>query len=81
MLLNIPENSQPVTLLPLNLAQDLDVGSNGLQQYTVSPNSHFHVLTRNNSEGKKYPELVQDRALDREEQAERRFFPLSYAYN
>ncbi|XP_031221314.1 protocadherin beta-4-like [Mastomys coucha] len=70
MLLNIPENSQPGTLLPLNLAQDLDVGSNGLQQYTVSPNSHFHVLTLNNSEGKKYPELVQDRALDREEQAE-----------
>ncbi|GAB1301623.1 Protocadherin beta 7 [Apodemus speciosus] len=70
MLLNIPENSQPGTLFPLNLAQDLDVGSNGLQQYTVTPNSHFHVLTRNNSEGKKYPELVQDRALDREEQAE-----------
>ncbi|XP_059102258.1 protocadherin beta-4-like [Peromyscus eremicus] len=70
MLLKIPENSQPGTLLPLNLAQDLDVGSNGLQQYTVSPNSHFHVLTRNNSKGKKYPELVQDRALDREEQAE-----------
>ncbi|XP_041500591.1 protocadherin beta-4-like [Microtus oregoni] len=70
MLLKIPENSQPGTLLPLNLAQDLDVGSNGLQEYTVNPNSHFHVLTRNNSEGKKYPELVQDRALDREEQAE-----------
>ncbi|EDL76345.1 rCG49430 [Rattus norvegicus] len=70
ILLKIPENSQPGTLLPLNLAQDLDVGSNGLQQYTVSTNPHFHVLTRNNSEGKKYPELVQDRALDREEQAE-----------
>ncbi|XP_051056778.1 protocadherin beta-4 isoform X1 [Phodopus roborovskii] len=70
MLLKIPENSQPGTLLPLNLAQDLDVGSNGLQHYTVNSNSHFHVVTRNNSEGKKYPELVQDRALDREEQAE-----------
>ncbi|XP_076411156.1 protocadherin beta-4-like [Peromyscus maniculatus bairdii] len=70
MLLKIPENSQPGTLLPLNLAQDLDVGSNGLQQYTLSPNSHFHVLTRNHTEGKKYPELVQDRALDREEQSE-----------
>ncbi|XP_060233365.1 protocadherin beta-4-like [Meriones unguiculatus] len=70
MLLEILENSQPGTLLPLNLAQDLDVGSNGLQQYTVSPNSHFHVLTQNNSEGKKYPELVQDRVLDREEQEE-----------
>ncbi|XP_037003623.2 protocadherin beta-4-like [Artibeus jamaicensis] len=70
MLLKIPENSQPGTIFPLKSAQDLDVGSNGLQKYTVSPNSHFHVLTRNHSEGKKYPELVQDKALDREEQAE-----------
>ncbi|EDL76343.1 rCG49299 [Rattus norvegicus] len=70
LLLKIPENSQPGTRFPLNLAQDLDVGSNGLQEYRVSTNPHFHVLTRNNSEGKKYPELVQDRALDREEQAE-----------
>ncbi|XP_024431009.2 protocadherin beta-4 [Desmodus rotundus] len=70
MLLKIPENSQPGTIFPLKLAQDLDVGSNGLQRYTVSPNSHFHVLTRNHSEGKKYPDLVQDKALDREEQPE-----------
>ncbi|XP_021486173.2 protocadherin beta-4-like [Meriones unguiculatus] len=70
LLLKIPENSQPGARFSMKLAQDLDVGSNGIQQYTVSPNSHFHVLTRNNSEGKKYPELVQDRALDREEQEE-----------
>nr|XP_004611315.1 unnamed protein product [Sorex araneus] len=70
MLLKIPENSQPGSLFPLKLAQDLDVGSNGLQKYTISPNSHFHVVTRNHSEGKKYPDLVQDKALDREEQPE-----------
>ncbi|XP_075397812.1 protocadherin beta-4-like isoform X3 [Tenrec ecaudatus] len=70
MFLNIPENSRPGTLFPLKLAQDLDVGSNGLQKYTISPNSHFHVRTRNHSEGKKYPELVQEKALDREEQQE-----------
>ncbi|XP_044081958.1 LOW QUALITY PROTEIN: protocadherin beta-4 [Neovison vison] len=70
MLLKILENSQPGTLFPLKPAQDLDVGSNGLQKYTLSPNSHFHVLTRNHSEGKKYPDLVQDKALDREEQSE-----------
>ncbi|XP_004397817.1 PREDICTED: protocadherin beta-4 [Odobenus rosmarus divergens] len=70
MLLKIPENSQPGTLFPLKLAQDLDVGSNGLQKYTISPNSYFHVLTRNHSEGKKYPDLVQDKPLDREEQPE-----------
>ncbi|VFV21531.1 protocadherin beta-4 [Lynx pardinus] len=68
MLLKIPENSQPGTLFPLKLAQDLDVGSNGLQKYTISPNSYFHVLTRNHSEAKKYPDLVQDKALDREQQ-------------
>nr|XP_027783593.1 protocadherin beta-4-like [Marmota flaviventris] len=70
VLLKIPENSQPGTLFPLKVAQDLDVGSNGLQKYTISPNSHFHILTRNHSEGKKYPDLVQDKALDREEQPE-----------
>ncbi|XP_032705887.1 protocadherin beta-4 [Lontra canadensis] len=70
MLLKIPENSQPGTLFPLKLAQDLDVGSNGLQKYTLSPNSHFHVVTRIHSEGKKYADLVQDKALDREEQSE-----------
>ncbi|XP_053423322.1 protocadherin beta-4 [Nycticebus coucang] len=70
VLLKVPENSQPGTLFPLILAQDLDVGNNGLQKYTISPNSHFHIVTRDNSEGKKYPDLVQDKALDREEQAE-----------
>ncbi|XP_019061557.1 protocadherin beta-4-like [Fukomys damarensis] len=70
VLLKIPENSQPGTVFPLKLAEDLDVGSNGLQNYTISPNSHFHVLTRNHSEGKKFPDLVQDKPLDREEQAE-----------
>uniref|UniRef100_A0A8I5NGL2 Protocadherin beta 4 n=1 Tax=Papio anubis TaxID=9555 RepID=A0A8I5NGL2_PAPAN len=70
VLLKIPENSQPGTLFPLIIAEDLDVGSNGLQKYTISPNSHFHILTRNHSEGKKYPDLVQDKPLDREEQSE-----------
>ncbi|OWK12309.1 hypothetical protein Celaphus_00003681, partial [Cervus elaphus hippelaphus] len=70
MLLKILENSQPGTVFPLKLAQDLDVGSNGLQKYTINANSHFHVLTRNHSDGKKYPDLVQDKVLDREEQSE-----------
>nr|XP_044988989.1 protocadherin beta-4-like [Jaculus jaculus] len=70
MVLKILESSQPNTRFPLKLAQDLDMGRNGLQKYMVSPNSHFHVLTQNNSEGKKYPDLVQDKVLDREEQTE-----------
>ncbi|KAL6048619.1 hypothetical protein STEG23_002304 [Scotinomys teguina] len=70
ILLKIPESSHPGAKFPLKIAQDLDVGSNTVQNYTVSMNSHFHLLTRNHSDGRKYPELVLDRALDREEQAE-----------
>ncbi|XP_016061109.1 PREDICTED: LOW QUALITY PROTEIN: protocadherin beta-6-like [Miniopterus natalensis] len=72
MLLKISEITTPGKTFPLKMAQDLDVGSNSLQSYTVSSNSHFHVLTRNRSDGRKFPELVLDKALDREQQPELR---------
>ncbi|XP_033621458.1 protocadherin beta-6-like, partial [Fukomys damarensis] len=68
MLLKISEMTTPGKIFPLKMAQDLDAGSNSLQSYTVSSNPHFHVLTRTRSDGKKFPELVLDKALDREEQ-------------
>ncbi|EDL76352.1 rCG49606 [Rattus norvegicus] len=70
ILLKIVESSHPGATFPLKIAQDLDVGSNTVQNYTISTNSHFHVLTRNHSDGRKYPELVLDKALDREKQAQ-----------
>ncbi|XP_012501281.1 PREDICTED: protocadherin beta-3 [Propithecus coquereli] len=71
IILKISEKSTPPgTVIPLGNAEDLDVGRNGLQNYTIAPNSHFHVLTRSRRDGKKYPELVLDKALDREEQPE-----------
>ncbi|XP_039092062.1 protocadherin beta-6-like [Hyaena hyaena] len=70
MLLKISEITTPGKLFPLKMAQDLDAGSNGLQSYIISSNPHFHVLTRNRSDGRKFPELVLDKALDREEQPE-----------
>ncbi|XP_014309297.1 protocadherin beta-15-like [Myotis lucifugus] len=72
MILKIMESTLPGTVFPLKNAQDLDVGINNVQNYTIHPNSHFHVLTRNGSEGRKYPVLVLDKALDREEQPELR---------
>ncbi|XP_062941557.1 protocadherin beta-15-like [Cynocephalus volans] len=72
MILKIMENTVPGTVFPLKNAQDLDVGINNIRNYTIYPNSHFHVLTRNGGEGRKYPELVLDKALDREEQTELR---------
>ncbi|KAI5942022.1 Protocadherin beta-5 [Manis javanica] len=70
MLLKIPESVQPGTVFPLKMAQDFDIGSNSVQNYTISPNSHFHVVTHNRGDGRKYPELVLNKALDREEQPE-----------
>ncbi|XP_036918333.1 protocadherin beta-15-like [Sturnira hondurensis] len=72
MILKIMENTLPGAVFPLKNAQDLDVGTNSVQNYTIYPNSHFHVLTRNGSEGRKYPVLVLDKALDREQQPELR---------
>ncbi|XP_007121411.2 protocadherin beta-5 [Physeter macrocephalus] len=67
MLLKIPENVQTGTVFPLKIAQDFDIGSNTIQNYTISPNSHFHVVTHYRGDGRKYPELVLDKPLDREE--------------
>ncbi|XP_072486689.1 protocadherin beta-4-like [Notamacropus eugenii] len=70
MILKILESSMPGTVFPLKMAQDLDIGINSLQNYTISANPHFFVRTRTRSDGRKFPELVLDKVLDREEQPE-----------
>ncbi|XP_053763385.1 protocadherin beta-16-like [Panthera pardus] len=70
MILRIPENSPLGVAFPLSNALDLDVGSNNVQNYKISPNSHFRVLTRKLSDGRIYPELVLEEELDREEEPE-----------
>ncbi|KAM5298219.1 protocadherin beta-5-like [Ctenodactylus gundi] len=70
MILKIPESALPGTVFPLKPARDFDIGSNTVQNYTISGNSNFHVVTHNRGDGRKYPELVLDKALDREEQSE-----------
>uniref|UniRef100_A0A2K6MEZ2 Protocadherin beta 16 n=1 Tax=Rhinopithecus bieti TaxID=61621 RepID=A0A2K6MEZ2_RHIBE len=60
------------TEFPLYHALDLDVGSNNVQNYKISPNSHFGVLTKERNDGRKYPELVLDKELDREEEPQLR---------
>ncbi|XP_003756688.2 protocadherin beta-2-like [Sarcophilus harrisii] len=70
MLLKISESTSPGTVFQLESGKDLDVGSNSIQNYTISPNSLFHIQIRDSSEGKRYPELVLDETLDREEQSE-----------
>nr|XP_044988852.1 protocadherin beta-8-like [Jaculus jaculus] len=72
IVLKISEGSLPGITFPLKNAQDMDVGRNSIDNYLISSNSYFHVLTRKSSDGRKYPQLVLDKALDREEQAELR---------
>ncbi|XP_021006554.1 protocadherin beta-16-like [Mus caroli] len=72
MILRIPENSALGDTFPLNNALDSDVAINNIQTYRLSSNSHFLVVTRNRSDGRKYPELVLEKELDREEEPELR---------
>ncbi|XP_044931310.1 protocadherin beta-14 [Mustela putorius furo] len=70
ILIKISESTSTGTTFLMESAQDLDVGTNSLQNYTISPNSHFYIKIQDSSDGKLYPELVLDRALDHEEESE-----------
>nr|XP_051700279.1 protocadherin gamma-A10 isoform X10 [Oryctolagus cuniculus] len=65
----INENVAPGMRFPLPEAVDPDVGVNALQSYQLSPNKHFSLGVQSRANGAKYPELVLERALDREEEA------------
>ncbi|XP_054244969.1 protocadherin beta-15-like [Indicator indicator] len=64
------ETTPPGSRFPLESARDKDVGSNGLQNYSLESNSHFSLVVRGRKDGTKYAELVLERQLDREEQGE-----------
>ncbi|XP_069932326.1 protocadherin beta-18 [Oryctolagus cuniculus] len=70
ILLKILEGTTSETSFPMDSAQDLDVGKNGVQNYTITPNPHFHLKLQDNDDGSKYPELILDRPLDREKEPE-----------
>ncbi|XP_004686602.2 PREDICTED: protocadherin gamma-A10 [Condylura cristata] len=65
----INENVAPGMRFPLPEAVDPDVGVNSLQNYQLSPNKHFSLAVQSHASGVKYPELVLEHALDREEEA------------
>ncbi|XP_032558705.1 protocadherin beta-15-like [Chiroxiphia lanceolata] len=70
----IPEKTDPGSRFPLELARDLDIGSNSIQAYSIAPeNGYFSVSFDSQSEDGKYVELVLEKPLDREEQAEMHF--------
>ncbi|XP_051019079.1 protocadherin beta-14-like [Acomys russatus] len=72
IMIKISESTTVGATFLIENAQDLDIGSNSLQDYSISPSSHFSVKIHDSGDGKIYPELVLDRPLDHEEESELR---------
>nr|XP_046262575.1 protocadherin gamma-C5-like isoform X4 [Scatophagus argus] len=67
--LDISEAAAPGTKFRLESAHDPDVGANSLRTYHLAANDFFILNVETKSDGSKFPELVVDKALDRETQA------------
>lgn len=67
--LEVSEAAVPGTRFRLESAHDPDVGGNSLRTYHLAANDFFILKVESKSDGNKFPELVVDKALDREAQA------------
>ncbi|NWT10514.1 PCDGD protein, partial [Vireo altiloquus] len=65
----IGEWTLPGARFPLEMARDADVGSNSLLTYQVTSSPYFSLPLKESPDGSKQPELVLERALDREKQS------------
>ncbi|XP_051766320.1 protocadherin gamma-C5-like isoform X24 [Ctenopharyngodon idella] len=64
--LKIAESTVPGVRFPLESAVDPDVGSNSLKSYTLSKDECFSLKIKDLGDGRKVPELVLEKPLDRE---------------
>uniref|UniRef100_A0A8C5PK04 Cadherin domain-containing protein n=1 Tax=Leptobrachium leishanense TaxID=445787 RepID=A0A8C5PK04_9ANUR len=62
--------ASPGVRFPLEIAQDLDVGINGVRQYRLDPNHYFSLSTTKRQDGTLIAELVLEKILDREDKRE-----------
>uniref|UniRef100_A0A3Q3VTC0 Cadherin domain-containing protein n=1 Tax=Mola mola TaxID=94237 RepID=A0A3Q3VTC0_MOLML len=62
----IAELVNPGARFPLESAQDPDVGANSVRSYLISKNDHFKLTVKTHKDGRKIPELVLEKTLDRE---------------
>ncbi|XP_063282017.1 protocadherin-17 isoform X2 [Pelobates fuscus] len=68
--IDISENASPGTRFPLTTAHDPDSGENGLKTYVITRDDYglFSLDVKSRGDGTKFPELVIQNPLDREEQ-------------
>ncbi|XP_048088256.1 protocadherin gamma-C5-like isoform X11 [Alosa alosa] len=71
-LLKIAESITPGKRFLLEKASDPDVGSNSLKSYTLSNNEYFRLNVKALKDGVKIPELIVEKALDRETKSSHR---------
>ncbi|XDV37728.1 hypothetical protein PO909_007288 [Leuciscus waleckii] len=67
---DISESAMVGAQFILGSAVDPDVGINTLQGYSLKPTTHFSLKEQTHSDGSTHAEMVLDRPLDREHQAE-----------
>ncbi|XP_032929347.1 protocadherin gamma-B5-like [Catharus ustulatus] len=67
--LDIDEMIPPGSRFPLEIAHDADAGRNSLLIYQLTNDPSFTLAVTENPDGSKQPELVLERALDREKQS------------
>ncbi|KAG9490975.1 hypothetical protein GDO78_006357, partial [Eleutherodactylus coqui] len=62
------ESSSPGRRFLLHNAEDLDIGINSLISYRLSANQYFVLGEKVSTDGNEFPELILEKALDRETQ-------------
>ncbi|XP_051540805.1 protocadherin gamma-C5-like isoform X3 [Myxocyprinus asiaticus] len=67
--LKISELIAPGARFTLESAEDLDVGSNSLKSYSLNNNDLFRLNVKTLKNGRKVPELVVEKPLDREKKS------------
>ncbi|XP_018107560.1 protocadherin gamma-B2 isoform X3 [Xenopus laevis] len=65
----ITELTPPGTRFVMINALDPDIGINSLQTYKINENGYFKLNVKTSSDGRKIPELVLEKPLDREKQS------------
>ncbi|GCB65934.1 hypothetical protein scyTo_0000501 [Scyliorhinus torazame] len=67
--IQVNEVISPGAHYPLESAYDPDVGTNSINSYQISPNSHFGIKVQTRSDGSKMAALLLEEPLDREQQS------------
>ncbi|CAN2387414.1 homophilic cell adhesion via plasma membrane adhesion molecules [Pristimantis euphronides] len=60
----------PGAQFALEIAEDVDVGVNGISQYTLNANPYFSLSVKSRKDGTLIPQLILEKVLDREEKQE-----------